>query len=102
MDNNKKINITYGVATWLIVQAIILSKLEYLTKTTSGGGFIPYYIGVIIYILIALSLILLSIKIFRKTTKKDFESKRTAKLVFIVTIITYFANLLIFSNITIY
>ncbi|MBQ6860229.1 MAG: hypothetical protein IJO08_01120 [Clostridia bacterium] len=96
--NNKKINITYSVATWLIVQLIILSNIDYLGKTTSGGGFIPYYIGVIIYILIAVSLILLSIKIFRKTTKKDFESKHTVKLVLIVTVLTYFINLLLFGN----
>ncbi len=95
--DNKKINITYGVATWLIVQAIILSNLKYLANTSAGGGFIPYYIGVIIYILIALSLILLSIKIVKKTIKKDIESKNISQSVLIVTSLTYFINLLLFG-----
>ena len=92
--NNKKINIIYGVVTWLITQLIILSNINHLIKTTSGGGFIPYYVGVIIYIFIALSLILLSIKFVRKKVYKDLESKQTVKFVLIVAAATYFINVI--------
>ncbi|MGE5456505.1 MAG: hypothetical protein ACM3O4_05335 [Ignavibacteriales bacterium] len=99
---SKKNSIVYIVFILLMLissQIIILSDLEHLGDTSTGGGFIPYGFGIKLNIFITATLLLIAFVIFKKLSKSEFKIWKILLSILLTAIITYNINLFIFNNV---
>lgn len=89
------------IASVLVSQCIILSDLDNLGNQSSGGGFIPYGMGIVLGIIMAVAVLVLIVTVVGMKLGKESERKRIVLpilLVIVSAMVTYYGNRFVFTE----
>lgn len=89
------------IAAVLVSQLIILSDLDNLGNQSSGGGFIPYGMGIVLGIIMAVIVLVVIVTVAALKLGKKSERKRIVLpilLVIVSAVVTYYGNRFVFTK----
>lgn len=89
------------IASVLVSQCIILADLDNLGNSSSGGGFIPYGMGIVLGIIMAVVVLVLIVTVAALKLGKKSERKRIVLpilLVIVSAVVTYYGNRFVFTE----
>ncbi|MBR4100657.1 MAG: hypothetical protein IKK51_02100 [Oscillospiraceae bacterium] len=89
------------IASVLVSQCIIFADLDNLGNSSSGGGFIPYGMGIVLGIIMAVIVLVLIVTVAALKLGKKSERKRIVLpilLVIVSAVVTYYGNRFVFTE----